>query len=426
MSPSNEDITRQDRHDDANPFVAFRRFADEQMSALLNGVLNVSSAFGSPSKAAQRSSQDYETWLQHARDSSHRLAREADEAGRIMEVYARAHNEEKVSAPEKIRAPPSDDDSDSLRCPYRPAGQEVPKLEGPHSDCLVDDTARSALSLATLGVHLPPTILAAQMLGEQIPSVPVSYLLYSPYSPVRLEHQRHLCDHGAMWREAFEDLLAAQTGQELPPKGRRRISESGVDWVKGMIGMAMCKREQDTQDSSQASRSVSQAVQEDTGLLSRFACARQLRDDAEEEEDIAYRDLDEFDDGEVTELDIYDRFFGLRQSPPTDATSSRAPDSAQSPHDLGSPKTCDDQSGILSTLTTTERTILRDGSVHTKMVLKRRFSDGREESTETVHHQNALQQPQTQSTNKVDKKDHGQNEADKDAVENKSRGWFWS
>jgi hypothetical protein len=85
----------------------------------------------------------------------------------------------------------------------------------------------------------------------------------------------------------------------------------------------------------------------------------------------------------------------------------------------------DSKPSILSTLTTTERSVAPDGSVTTKVVLKKRFSDGREESSETVHTQRGhemhpwhLDQPRAVSQS--EKKDEEQDK------EKRRSGWFWS
>jgi hypothetical protein len=108
-----------------------------------------------------------------------------------------------------------------------------------------------------------------------------------------------------------------------------------------------------------------------------------------------------------TELDVYEQMYEKNYSsknPVAPATTNEAKPS------------------ILSTLTTTERTVAPDGSVTTKVVLKKRFNDGREESTETIHTQRgherdpwaSSQVPQSKPT------EDGQDK------EKKWGGWFWS
>lgn len=419
MAANDEENQRQKAHDDANPFVAFRRFADDQMSTLMNGVFNISSLFGSPSTSPRRSVQDYERWLQEARESSQRLTCEAEEAGRIMDVYTGAHKEA-----QEAQAPNIDDGSEPLRCPYRPAEHEAPRREKP--DLLVADAARSCLSPAALSLCLPSTVLTAPVLGEQLPPFPIAYLLHSPYSPVQLEQQPHLCDHDAKWREAFEDLLAVQNGKELPPKRSQRMPESSVDWVRVMIDLAMCKREEDTEESSSDTGKTSEAMKQYPGFLSRFTSTRQAENDAEENEDADNDDLDDDGGTEITELAMYDRLFGSQQPSSNGTARAAARSLAHSQQDSSPSDKYSKNPSILSTLTTTERTTLQDGSVHTKVVLKKRFSDGREESTETVHHQNVVRQTQDAASKSNKDEDAKKMRKDKETKEKESSGWFWS
>lgn len=415
MAPADEENKLQKAQDDANPFVAFRRFADDQMSTLMNGVFSISSLFGSASASPRRSAEDYERWLQEARESSQGLAREAEEAGRIMDLYTKAHKEGQRATPGDIQARTSDDDGQPLRCPYRPAEEEATRLEDLNV-CLLDDAARSRLLLAALSLYLPSTLLNAPVHGEQLPSVPIAYLLHSPYSPVQLEQQPRLCDHGPKWREAFEDLLVVQSGQNLPRKCSQRVPESSFDWVKGMIISATCKREKDTEESSSTAGKTLEALKQDSGLLSLFVRARQPEDDADGNEDLDNDDLDDGGNAEITELDMYDRFFGSQRPSSTGTARAATQSFANLQQENHSSDTGNKLPSILSTLTTTERTTLQDGSVHTKVVLKKRFSDGREESTETVHHQNAVRQ--TQDAETIGK--------DRETKEKNSSGWFWS
>ncbi|KXT01884.1 hypothetical protein AC578_2152 [Pseudocercospora eumusae] len=66
---------------------------------------------------------------------------------------------------------------------------------------------------------------------------------------------------------------------------------------------------------------------------------------------------------------------------------------------------------VLSALTTTHTTRLPDGTVTTKVVLKRRFADGREETTESLH---------TTNENIDQQQQHAQKE------QPKKKGWFWT
>ena len=70
----------------------------------------------------------------------------------------------------------------------------------------------------------------------------------------------------------------------------------------------------------------------------------------------------------------------------------------------------DSKPPVVSTLTTTETTVLPDGTIYSRRILKQRFADGREESNEEV------------SSGRSDKtNDDGTNAYDKNR-----NGWFWT
>ena len=437
MAPSKE-YTEQRRAQDepTNPFIAFRRFADEQMSTLLNSVFGLQTPLGSSSSSTDRSMKDYQAWLQEARDSRDRLDREAQEMDKIMDVYTRAHNEQKALAPtqDNMRQPTSEEDM-PLRCPYGPIEQEMPT----HSHSLpflnVDRHVASCTTpLPPFGITLPREFLASSLLGQQTPSISVAYLIFSPYSPARLEQSPALRERGIPWREAFEDLLAVQSGRDISTEASNRPGTSTSDWLRDMVSIAMRENGRDVQERHQASRSTSETVRRQPGFLDRFANSRQPEYDADEDDDAdgfdEEEDDDDDDDEEITELDLYNCFLGLGNTPsepdpiPSILGRSASRSFAHLQHDSTPTERESNRPSVLSTLTTTERTTLQDGTVHTKVVLKKKFSDGREESTETVHTQNPV--PQTQQMAKSGERDDGKCERKQESKEKKSRGWFWS
>jgi hypothetical protein len=118
-----------------------------------------------------------------------------------------------------------------------------------------------------------------------------------------------------------------------------------------------------------------------------------------------------------TELDAYEHVFAK----PRNSTSAPAP---SNPTHVET--TTASPPSILSTLTTTERSVAPDGSVTTKVVLKKRFADGREESTETVHTQRGIEEKShdpwagLQNHQAPKQRDLGEKTGEK------KRGWFWS
>lgn len=424
MAPSDEAASHGQASDSTtNPFISFRRFADEQMSNLFSGILHLSSNSGRPSSSPNQALADYQAWLEEARRSLEFLESEETEGDRTTHTYTAANRdaarEEITEAIQELHKP--------SRCPYRPADQPVSK---PETD-LVEP------SLAALGLHLPPTILAAPVLGIQRPSVPIAYLLYSPYSPIQLEQHGALNNPGVRWREAFEDLLAVQNGEKLDSTRAQSNSVPSLDWVKGMIGLAMCKRDQDRdeEDSDFNSHNFGSLP----GRTVRFRTTREFEDDEADryqaEEDCPQcacaEDLD-------TEMDLYSLFLGAQgmslneELPSNEASSDPQPESRSKPfshpqHDFNLTETDGKKPSILSTLTTTERSTLPDGTTHTKVVLKKRFSDGREESTETMSTQNPPPKPQYQPPIQASSDQGTQRSASEaSSTEKKSSGWFWS
>lgn len=437
MASSAGDDDRQNSYEDTpNPFVAFRRFADEQMSYLVNGVFGLSSAVGSSPR--RRSVEDYDRWLKEARESRERRTSEAEEAGHIMEVYRKAHQEGTEPTHNNDQNLTRDGD-ESMRCPYRPTDQKMPSSEEwPFSVAGSWDETSDASSSAAFASCLRRALLMPPTFGEERPAAPIWYILHSPYSPVRLEHDDYLRDHGAKWREAFEDLLAVQNGQSLPPRseGSRQVPESAVDWVRGMVDMAICKGEQELDESEEKIHKSIWDLARSPTLLSAFTALGQNHGPRGEDEDVNHSPFngdyeDQDDDEEFTELDLYDRFLGSQNQPsPRESphhTNSTSRTSAHLQQDLGPVNaTNTEKPSVLSTLTTTERTTLQDGSVHTKVVLKKRFSDGREEHTETVHTQKAQKPGQGPSPSNASKERETAKAEGKESKVDKKGGWFWS
>lgn len=418
MPPSNEDPDCQKAHDDAaNPFISFRRFADEQMSYLMQNVFGLSS-----SSSPDRRMQDYQTWLQEARESRDRLDRETEEADRIMDLYSRAHKEGQDPAQEEIQRAIQGDFGE-MRCPYRPNDQSMPTEPFRQNPW---DRERSRISAqAAFGTPLHREIYDAFGTSQLIPQqafMPMAYLLYSPYSPVKLEQQEALRDHSIDWREAFEDLVAVQKGQDMPIDSSHRPFESSSEWVKSITGMLTGERK----DTKQESDGTLEALREKTAEVIRdipnlcfmFCDPDRAEKVAAEANQGGNLEPDDEEEEEFTELDVYDRFLGREQAPSAKATARSF---AQLQHDTGLTQTDGKKPSILSTLTTTERTALQDGTVHTKTVLKKRFTDGREVETETVHTQNVF--PQGYSQQPFRKIDDSQG---RERQEQKAKGWFWS
>ena len=418
MSPTDEEKLPQRAQDDiANPFIAFRRFADDQMATLMNGIFGLSTLFTSSPSSSDAKVEDYQAWLQEARASRQVLEREAEEAGRIIDVYTKAFKDSARGDTQRT----SQDDVETLRCPYRPAGQGVPQHQN-------DDTE---LVRPSFGLELPHTCIAAPLFGSQLFPMPLGYLLYSPYSPLQLEHHQALRNRGIPWREAFEDLVAVQRGVDISSELRDGNPLSNIDWVKGMIGLVANQRDLQNQF-----HNVTEALGRASDGSHCYEMKPQPETDVLERQESQVHENDSRDDDEtdqITEYDLYKYFLGTRGLSSDDECSSNS-DAQTRPQPSAHPesksaRTNDTSSkpNVLATLTKTERTTLQDGTIHTKAVLKKRFSDGREECTETSHTQNPDPELRNQPPLKaVENHESSQGHSDPEDKAKKSKGWFWS
>jgi len=219
---------------------------------------------------------------------------------------------------------------------------------------------------------------------DQCPYIPreqnssLHWLLESQYSPFQLETESGF---DRSWRNRLEDLLKTQAGVDMNDSkdNQRNGQSSDFDYARRMIK-----------------------------LLSMMDQQRQTSSDESE---------DKFDNLK-TEEDLYTRFLGGLSTPPHPPRYQPEP-SQQVPTS---------NSSILSTLTTTERHVAPDGTVTTKIVLKRRFADGREESEERVETSRDPNWRKLEEKNTNEDKTKStviQELAKKDESEQR-RGWFWS
>lgn len=299
-------------------------------------------------------------------------------------------------------------------------------------------------------------------------SWPGAYLLFSPYSPLNLEGsfrggQREggvfssfmsslrIADGNKdavqneaepHWHKAFEDLLRLENGQQMLEResGTDAVSkkETGMDWLKGMIQRGSLgdgwKWQQSDDD-----------INNGYVMLERGQLPRPSERAAENEHE-------KRDDMALTEQDLYERFLeGLerrerefsrmfdesrtlrfllgdpqrkeelleRQRRLPEETDNRAGldtvigETNKTPA-LGVSQPLTEQATteprVVSTHTNTRRTRMVDGSIHTKTVKTQRFSDGHEETNESV---DVVNSPEQRST------------SDQSGEENANKGWFW-
>ncbi|KAF2993071.1 hypothetical protein E8E13_000978 [Curvularia kusanoi] len=234
-----------------------------------------------------------------------------------------------------------------------------------------------------------------------------SNALEDPYSPAALEADERTKHMGSLWRNAFEDLM--QTTQEHPLLSEAQNTQ--LDQM-GLYSLRDYQKEL-LQEQDRKRRLLSpqyRATEHESNDEPSYEYAHDHEDQHDDpptpkpqqtEFPKAHSSALESKQNTETELDVYEQLL---------QPSSASPEALQS------------KSKILSTLTTTERTTASDGTVTTKVVLKKRFADGSEQSSETVHTQRGENSHQTGGDWEVVQQ---ASDATRQREEKKG-GWFWS
>ncbi|KAL1625648.1 hypothetical protein SLS54_003120 [Diplodia seriata] len=256
------------------------------------------------------------------------------------------------------------------------------------------------------------------------------WLLQHPYSPAVLEAEaiKNGVDGTPRYADAFEDLMCAERG--CMGKGDVKNDWSRAIWPRSYRLLSnVYSRSPRTQDffrnveeggewyvpenQQHATAHPQQAQIEDGASPPPFGHANEDRRDQAAPDDHMYeRFLGTHTADPKTELDMYERFLGdsSHHHGSGSGSGSRQPPAAPAPSSSNGKNSIDVASSpILSTITTTERNVAADGTVTTKVTLKKRFADGREESSETVN--TSRGDPMSQ--------EGGDNNKNKG-------GWFWS
>ncbi|KAI9798692.1 MAG: hypothetical protein M1833_004681 [Piccolia ochrophora] len=381
--------------DEHNPFIAFRRYADAQFNALLENLT------GSSPAPSEQSTMPF--WMgRHDEESCrdrwrrrHRPTSTADgESGNrhIMQVQ---RPDGAVSIP--VRTCSSSRGRSGRRQMQNSAQEQEPEVQHPLLQELSPflQSLVSSVDLSSARDALPQ-ILSGGSISPHTTGVdsPLHYILFSDYSPVHLESQLQQQDRShrnPQWREAFEDLLT-EDGVQIPHRPQttsEKRAESPESWILRLMGIT-------SQGGLRGPEERRQQGPRDHAL----AFLEQEHSSFDEDEKNTPQ----------TEQDLYERFLGAYDPTPSPA---RAPQVGTTPSSANPPRP-----SILSTLTTTERTTAPDGSTHTRTVLKKRFADGREESSEITHSTPAAIKAEAEKA-KSATRSRG------DAARTQ-KGWFWS
>ncbi|KAF9691306.1 hypothetical protein EKO04_010779 [Ascochyta lentis] len=274
-----------------------------------------------------------------------------------------------------------------------------------------DDTQPSTWSFSR-SWQWPPPADAPKRDETQMPE--------DPYSPSSLEADERTKHMGSLWRNAFEDLmLTTQEHPLLSDTQNTHFDQMGLyplgDYQRELSRLEHQNREQLLKSYRDQVRKqvVSTQASQETSDEPSYEYAHDHEDQHDDpptpkpqqsEFPKSHYLLPETQQSTETELDAYEQLLAPAPSVPASESGTK--------------------SSILSTLTTTERTTAPDGTVTTKVVLRKRFADGSEQSSETVHTQRGHDVHQTENLWNTSENTPSTNGPDRKGE--KKGGWFWS
>lgn len=445
---NNNSSPRSSRQTDDDPFVALRRFADENISSVLQSFMGLPSMITPPST---------ENWSIFANEHNYNNQRSRQSGD--------------TSADSGEEGP-----IDAYRY-YRSGFDGSPAMWRSDFDDFFPFGPR---------FMLPFQFSFDGGMGDR-ESWPLPFLMFSPYSPLNLE-RRPQCNTGAFsslisslgfsdndndnarddaheprWKEAFEDLIRLENGKPMLDREPGAVSqrESGTNWLRGMIqrgsmgdnwilnqddghpnGISIIRRNQVPSSSEQpASDAETQQTEQDMYEQFLQGLEARRREAANESrtlfsllEDRAGNFSRPFrspwdEDFQAQRKSFFQNLDDIEASflsgdaskdspvPKTLQSSTSSTSSATEVHqDEPTPAVAQDQHRVISTHTNTNRVRMADGSIHTKTVKTQRFADGHEESNESVDVVNPLerQDPAAAAAG-----------TDQESTENSGNGWFW-
>ena len=500
MASNNKPPDREDKTptNDDNPFVTFKKYADEQFASFFQNFI------GLPSSTQLR---DFDCEKNGRLQPICDLIDQAVEAAKItepnprstvpdqqvnrkmgatglgdssflsmleeitMDPFERWQKHAERHAEEVTRSLEADHNlyrpTGAVQCPYRPTGSSSTRYD--EGATIADTMGESSWSTDVMGklssdhvtAHRSYFGINSHTQNVPLDAWPLPYITMSPYSPLAVENQLHMEGEGPnmWWRHAFEDLVLLNRGYPMQnmnchskneawgKKNRQAVSPTttGIQWVSKLIANGVFGNWQPLKpDSSYEWMGNNEGckfqIGDEDGIKKAWEMlpvgmdVRRYRD---EESTAPYHQEEEGKpDDEVTELDLYEHFLENRNrlTSPNEQSTAPKPAAGQPPRNLPAKAKAPTESSeasppsIISTLATTERQVLPDGTVHTKVVLKKRFTDGREESNAVEHTTHADPRAGSMSASKSQTPSPRVDRAevpDEKKEQKSKKGWFW-
>ncbi|KAJ5318024.1 hypothetical protein PENANT_c004G07611 [Penicillium antarcticum] len=262
---SDDDKSRSKREypgDESNPFVAFRRYADEQVSTMLQSIT------GLPSMVTPPHNNRWEIFADdHGYESRTSRQRTGDNSGEKGNSTDRDGGNGYSGGDDNSRNPDNTSHPRSRwsenEDPWH--SQSWRKWCNGPSDFFGFDSFFDRFWLEDrvfpFASHLlnpnRSFFLPDMFEDTNSPTWPIAYIMFSPYSPLHLERQAQYrtyrengvfssimsslslnSDHDPLepqWRDAFEDLLRLENGKSMLNRDAPAKSETGNNWLQGLV-----------------------------------------------------------------------------------------------------------------------------------------------------------------------------------------------
>ena len=213
-----------------NAFVAFRRFADDQLSSLMNLALGFNLYSNSLSLHPDTTRNSSQSPFKNRFDFKEYLPYGSENKTKCEDALCETSYERK----------------ENLRCPYANLG--LGKLSNQEKRDLYsyfDSEAVKPNLPFGLGFHIFPQSPSSATTSHRA-STPISRMFHSKCSLPHLEQDMFLGNREALWRAAFEDLTAFENGFELSKNPSRAVdnAETPAKWLRNMVYPANCSTDQ--------------------------------------------------------------------------------------------------------------------------------------------------------------------------------------